>query len=143
MDHPNVDEGSIALGCHSFGSHVQRTLSDCLDKGYTLYIRISDDGNAAMQFADRKARQLNHANIGTELLLLGILEGRSGIGVTALQKMGVDLEKIRDRTLELAVPLRGEKQRRPLAKRDEYRKLMNRKRSHPVLTRPGNWAFPI
>lgn len=48
-----------------------------------------------------EARQLGHNYIGTEHLLLGIIREGDGIASRVLEKIGVDIEKLRQSTLEL------------------------------------------
>lgn len=48
-----------------------------------------------------EARQLGHNYIGTEHLLLGIIREGDGIASKVLEKIGVDVEKLRQSTLEL------------------------------------------
>lgn len=48
-----------------------------------------------------EARQLGHNYIGTEHLLLGIIREGDGIASRVLEKIGVDIEKLKQSTLEL------------------------------------------
>jgi ATP-dependent Clp protease ATP-binding subunit ClpC len=47
-----------------------------------------------MQFADRQARRLSHEHIGTEHILLGLVEEGSGVAANVLRNLDVDLHKI-------------------------------------------------
>ena len=54
-----------------------------------------------LEFAMGEARQLNHAYVGTEHLLLGILREEKGIGAQVLTEAGVNLEEARGEVLRL------------------------------------------
>lgn len=43
----------------------------------------------------RQADRLRHSYVGTEHLLLGLLEMQEGVGFTALQRLGLNLESMR------------------------------------------------
>jgi len=51
--------------------------------------------------AQDEARQLNHAAIGTEHILLGLLGEGEGIGARALLSLGIDLEKVREEIIQV------------------------------------------
>ncbi len=48
-----------------------------------------------LQHARKEAERFNHGYIGTEHILLGLASLGQGVAITVLQKMGVDLERIR------------------------------------------------
>ncbi len=54
-----------------------------------------------LEFAMGEARQLNHAYVGTEHLLLGVLREEKGIGAQVLTEAGVTLEAARSEVLRL------------------------------------------
>src|SRR5579859_6537789 len=55
-------------------------------------------------FAEDEATRLKHNFIGTEHLLLGLLKLNRGIGVNALRRHGVDLNKLRTAIEEYVGP---------------------------------------
>ncbi|HEY7350563.1 MAG TPA: Clp protease N-terminal domain-containing protein [Ktedonobacterales bacterium] len=57
--------------------------------------------NKVLWQAVEEASRLNHQFIGTEHLLLGLLDEGEGIGVQVLKRLGVDLEVVREKTIEL------------------------------------------
>jgi hypothetical protein len=61
-----------------------------------------------MQLANRHAMRFNHQYIGTEHLLLGLIEEGSGVGIAALKSLGIDAEMIR-RDMEYLIQLGSEK----------------------------------
>jgi hypothetical protein len=55
-----------------------------------------------LALAVNEARQLNHAHVGTEHLLLALLREEEGVAARVLMGLGVQLEKLRDRTREMS-----------------------------------------
>ncbi len=51
--------------------------------------------------ANREAKNFNHQYIGTEHILLGLVEEGSGVGCDVLKNFGLDLDKIRSETKKL------------------------------------------
>ena len=54
-----------------------------------------------IELAVDEARRLNHPYIGTEHLLLGLVREGQGIAAGTLEKLGVELEKLRAETLRV------------------------------------------
>jgi ATP-dependent Clp protease ATP-binding subunit ClpC len=54
-----------------------------------------------LEFSMSEARELNHAYVGTEHLLLGVLREEKGIGAQVLTEAGVTLEAARSEVLRL------------------------------------------
>ena len=48
-----------------------------------------------LALALQEAKRLNHAYVGTEHLLLGLIKLGQGVAVNVLQRMGLDLERVR------------------------------------------------
>jgi ATP-dependent Clp protease ATP-binding subunit ClpC len=48
-----------------------------------------------LALARKEAERFNHNYVGTEHLLLGLIKLGQGVAVTVLQKMGLDLERVR------------------------------------------------
>jgi hypothetical protein len=55
-----------------------------------------------LALAVNEARQLNHAYVGTEHLLLGLLREEEGVAARVLMGLGVQLEKLHERTREMS-----------------------------------------
>jgi ATP-dependent Clp protease ATP-binding subunit ClpC len=55
----------------------------------------------ALELAIEEAKDLGHNYIGTEHLLLGLLREGDGIAAKTLMRLGVELERLREATLEL------------------------------------------
>jgi Uma2 family endonuclease len=60
-----------------------------------MYERFSDRACHVMQLANEEAQSHNHEYLGTEHVLLGLIKEGSGIAAIALNKLGLDLRKIR------------------------------------------------
>jgi ATP-dependent Clp protease ATP-binding subunit ClpC len=60
-----------------------------------MYDRFSDGARKAMQAANLEAMRFQHKYIGTEHILLGIVQHDSGIGAVVLKSLGVDLRRTR------------------------------------------------
>ena len=48
-----------------------------------------------LALASKEAERFNHNYVGTEHLLLGLMKLGQGVAVNVLQKMGLDLERVR------------------------------------------------
>jgi ATP-dependent Clp protease ATP-binding subunit ClpC len=59
------------------------------------YERITDRARKAMMLASQEACRLNHEYIGTEHILLGLVEEGSGTATNVLKSFDIDLRKIR------------------------------------------------
>src|SRR5205807_1530390 len=68
-----------------------------------MYERFTDRARKVMQLANQEAQRLNHEYIGTEHILLGIIDEGGGVAVHVLQNLDVDLRKLRSE-LEKIVP---------------------------------------
>ena len=58
--------------------------------------------------ARKEAERFNHNYVGTEHLLLGLIKLGQGVAVNVLQKMGLDLERVRveveSRSMSVRIP---------------------------------------
>jgi ATP-dependent Clp protease ATP-binding subunit ClpC len=74
------------------------------DLGDTLgpvFERFTDRARRVLTFAQEEARLLNHSFIGTEHILLGLIREGDGVGAQALRSLGVSLEVVRVRVVEV------------------------------------------
>ena len=60
-----------------------------------MFERFTDRARKVIALADTEAQHLNHEFLGTEHILLGIIEEGSGIAANVLRNLGVDLTKVR------------------------------------------------
>ncbi|MHC4919449.1 MAG: Clp protease N-terminal domain-containing protein, partial [Planctomycetota bacterium] len=60
-----------------------------------MFDRFTDRAKKVMSFARQEAQKFNHEYIGTEHILLGLVQEGSGVAANVLKNMDIDLEKIR------------------------------------------------
>jgi ATP-dependent Clp protease ATP-binding subunit ClpC len=60
-----------------------------------MFDRFTDRAKKVMSFARQEAMKFNHEYIGTEHILLGLVQEGSGVAANVLKNMTIDLEKIR------------------------------------------------
>jgi hypothetical protein len=66
-----------------------------------MFERFTDKARRVVVLAQEEARLLDHGHIGTEHILLGLVHEGEGVGAKALESLGVSLEGIRTRVLEI------------------------------------------
>jgi ATP-dependent Clp protease ATP-binding subunit ClpA len=66
--------------------------------------RLTVRARRALVLAQEEALRLNHAYVGTEHVLLGLIRERDGLAAMALQSLGISLEDARDKVEEAIVP---------------------------------------
>lgn len=93
VDHKRVQE-EIAKLVRPFSSHPPVTVT-------RSSIPYSPRAKHALDLADKAAIQLSHEVIGTEHLLLGILEETEGVAAEILAKFGLKLDQVRNMALEV------------------------------------------
>jgi ATP-dependent Clp protease ATP-binding subunit ClpC len=59
------------------------------------YSRFTDRALKVMQFANHEALRFNHEYVGTEHVLLGLIQVADGVAVAILRKCGVSTEAVR------------------------------------------------
>src|SRR6266487_4139405 len=60
-----------------------------------MFERFTDRARRVVVLAQEEARLLNHDWIGTEHLLLGLIQEQEGVAARALEVLGVSLETVR------------------------------------------------
>ena len=60
-----------------------------------MFERFTDRARRVVVLAQHEARTLSHDHIGTEHILLGLIEEGRGVGTTALTSMGINLDEMR------------------------------------------------
>src|SRR5262249_27862247 len=63
-----------------------------------MFEKFTDRSRKIMALANQEAQRFNHAYIGTEHILLGLVKEGSGVGANALRNLGVDLHAVRMET---------------------------------------------
>jgi hypothetical protein len=65
-----------------------------------VFERFTDRARRVLVLAQEEARLLNHSFIGTEHILLGLIQERDGVAAQALRTLGVSLEAAREKVEE-------------------------------------------
>jgi ATP-dependent Clp protease ATP-binding subunit ClpA len=60
-----------------------------------MYARFTDRARKVMKLANQEAQRFNHEYIGTEHILLGLVQEGSGVAANVLRNLDIDLRKIR------------------------------------------------
>ena len=60
-----------------------------------MFDRFTDRAKKVMNLARQEAQRFNHEYLGTEHILLGLVQEGSGVAANVLRNMGIDLNKIR------------------------------------------------
>lgn len=60
-----------------------------------MFDRLTDTARGVIDAAGSEARDLRHASVGTEHVLLGLFHARDGIAAQALNQLGLDEETVR------------------------------------------------
>ena len=66
-----------------------------------MFQRFSDSARRVVVLAQEEARKLNHNYIGTEHLLLGLIQEGEGIAAKALESFQINLESVRGQVVEV------------------------------------------
>jgi ATP-dependent Clp protease ATP-binding subunit ClpC len=69
-----------------------------------MFDKFTDRARKIISLAQKEAERFKHDYIGTEHLLLGLVKEGSGVAVTALNNMGIDVEKVRREVEKLVAP---------------------------------------
>ena len=69
-----------------------------------MFERFTDRARRVVVLSQEEARRLNHNYIGTEHVLLGLLQEGEGIGARVLTSLGVSLEAARDSVEQIIGP---------------------------------------
>ena len=67
---------------------------------YFLFERFTDRARRVLVLAQEEARELNHAFIGTEHILLGLIREGEGVAFKALDALGVTFDAVREKVEE-------------------------------------------
>lgn len=71
-------------------------------KGFTrMFERFTDRARRVIVLAQQEARNLNHSYIGTEHILLGLIQEGEGVAAKALESMGISLDAVREEVEEI------------------------------------------
>lgn len=66
--------------------------------------QFTDKARSALVLAEKSARSLHQSYVGSEHLLMGLLQENTGVAATVLQNNGVDVQKLKEMIQDLIVP---------------------------------------
>ena len=69
-----------------------------------MFDRFTDEARRTVVLAQEEARSLRHGHIGTEHLLLGMLQAGTSMGAAVLRSLGVSCDDARAQVLEIVGP---------------------------------------
>ena len=69
-----------------------------------MFERFTDRGRRVLVLAQEEARLLGHNFIGTEHILLGLIDERDGVAARALSSLGIRVEAVREGVAESIHP---------------------------------------
>jgi ATP-dependent Clp protease ATP-binding subunit ClpA len=76
-----------------------------------VFERFTERARRVAVLAQEEARMLNHNYIGTEHILLGLIREGEGVAAQVLQKLGDDLNRVRQTVIQLLSGYTGGKAR--------------------------------
>ena len=68
-----------------------------------MFDKFTDRARKIIALAQKEAERFRHDYIGTEHILLGLVKEGSGVAVTALNNLNVDVDKVRSEVEKLVV----------------------------------------
>jgi ATP-dependent Clp protease ATP-binding subunit ClpA len=72
-----------------------------LDHGPAFFERFTDRSKRVLVLAQEEARALNHGHVGSEHILLGLIDEGGGVAVKALESQGINLEALRHQVKQI------------------------------------------
>jgi ATP-dependent Clp protease ATP-binding subunit ClpC len=81
-----------------------------------MFGRFTDEARRVLALAQEEARTLNHNRIGTEHLLLGLVQEREGTAAEALESLGISLDAVRQQVEKIT----GQVRDAPALSHNEY-----------------------
>src|SRR6266542_131244 len=100
-------EGVAATALESLGISrmaVRSEVEEIIGQGEaapTGHIPFTPRAKKVLEFALREALQLGHHYIGTEHILLGLIREGEGVAAQVLEKLGADLNRMRQQVIQL------------------------------------------
>ncbi|HJV04583.1 MAG TPA: ATP-dependent Clp protease ATP-binding subunit, partial [Actinomycetota bacterium] len=112
-------EGVAAKALESLGislEAVRQQVEDIIGQGQsapTGHIPFTPRAKKVLELSLREALQLGHNYIGTEHILLGLIREGEGVAAQVLQKLGADLNRVRQQVIQLLSGYTGGKEAAP------------------------------
>jgi len=117
----NEGEGIAAKALESLGislTGVREQVVEIIGQGQqapTGHIPFTPRAKKVLELSLREALQLGHNYIGTEHILLGLIREGEGVAAQVLQKMGAELQKVRQTVIQLLSGPQGSEEQTPQA----------------------------
>jgi ATP-dependent Clp protease ATP-binding subunit ClpC len=117
-------EGVAALALGALDISLERIRNDVEaiigrgDRPPAGHIPFTPHAKKVLELSLREALALGHNYIGTEHILLGLVREGEGVAAQVLQKLGVDLERVRQTVIELISGSSESAGRSPRRRRD-------------------------
>ena len=99
---------------------VRREVEEIIGQGQatpTGHIPFTPRAKKVLELSLREALQLGHNYIGTEHILLGLIREGEGVAAQVLQKLGADLDRVRQTVIQLLSGLAAGRGARSMAAR--------------------------
>ncbi|MGH2676399.1 MAG: Clp protease N-terminal domain-containing protein, partial [Actinomycetota bacterium] len=113
-------EGVAAKALESLGisfEAVRQQVEEIIGQGQSAptagHIPFTPRAKKVLELSLREALQLGHNYIGTEHILLGLIREGEGVAAQVLQKLGADLNRVRQQVIQLLSGYTGGKQSGP------------------------------
>ncbi len=117
----NEGEGIASKALESLGislTGVREQVVEIIGQGQqapTGHIPFTPRAKKVLELSLREALQLGHNYIGTEHILLGLIREGEGVAAQVLQKMGAELQKVRQTVIQLLSGPQGSEEQAPQA----------------------------
>jgi len=115
----NEGEGIAAKALESLGINlnaVREQVVEIIGQGQTAptgHIPFTPRAKKVLELSLREALQLGHNYIGTEHILLGLIREGEGVAAQVLQKLGAELQKVRQTVIQLLSGPQGSEEQVP------------------------------
>src|SRR6186713_459200 len=109
-------EGVAAKALQSLGislEGVRQQVEEIIGQGQQApsgHIPFTPRAKKVLELSLREALQLGHSYIGTEHILLGLIREGEGVAAQVLQKLGADLNRVRQQVIQLLSGFQGKEQ---------------------------------
>src|SRR5215216_1514726 len=106
-------EGVAAKALESLGislEAVRQQVEEIIGQGQQApsgHIPFTPRAKKVLELSLREALQLGHSYIGTEHILLGLIREGEGVAAQVLQKLGADLNRVRQQVIQLLSGFQG------------------------------------
>jgi ATP-dependent Clp protease ATP-binding subunit ClpC len=109
-------EGYAAKGLESLGINLEAVRNQVVEiigqgsQAPSGHIPFTPRAKKVLELSLREALQLGHNYIGTEHILLGLIREGEGVAAQVLQKLGAELQKVRQTVIQLLSGVQGEEE---------------------------------